>query len=229
MTNVIVSTQNPPEGPLPPAPAPAPIVPVIPGAPIIPTGAQPPIVAPNQMLGPNVPIVPTPVSQVESSFFNAQGFKPPAPQSTVPPPAHNTRQINDVIQSVAGKFNFLQESELEINELNSGVVQPNPPVPAPQVANPAPSAIPTRTFTNQNFNGQPAGGPTYPPTYPPQPAAFQNFVPGFPGFVAPNTSPTPTNNANSNDTNSNNNTNNNIPTPIPLPPTRNPNVSYNQK
>lgn len=232
MTNVIVPSQNPPEGPVPPAPVPAtapvpaptPIQAIIPGAPIIPT-AQPPIVAPSQppILGPA--IVPTPVSQVESSLFNAHGFKPPAQQSTVPPAAQNTRQINDVIQS--GKFNFLQDSELEISEMNSGVVPSNPPVQVPQVPNAPASALPTRTFTNQNFNGQPNSA--FPQTNPPPPAYFQNFVPTFPAFVAPTTSPTPTSGTNSTNTNNGNNVNNNLIPPIPMPPTRNPNAGFNQR
>ena len=45
--------------------------------------------------------------QVESGFFNAQGFKPPTAPNA-PPSNQNNRQVNDVIQNVAGKFSFLQ-------------------------------------------------------------------------------------------------------------------------
>ncbi|KAL0268408.1 UNVERIFIED_CONTAM: hypothetical protein PYX00_010366 [Menopon gallinae] len=209
LSNVIVPSQNPPEGALPQVQNPAPMQPLLQGAPMMPPGSQPPLMQPNpaQMIPPNVSnIVPTPVSQVESSYFNAQGVKPRAPQPV--PPQTQTRQINEVIQSVTGKFSFLRESELEISEMGPTVVPPNSSGATPQIPAPVPAGIPTRTFTNQNFNGQPAGAPNFPAGYPPQPAAFQTYVPAFPAFVGPNNSPTPNNTLSS--TNSSNNSINNI-------------------
>lgn len=90
-----------------------------------------------------------PVSQVESSMFNAQGFQPPNNTVTAPPVVQNAAPaINDVMSRVSGNFTFFQESELETTDLTA----------VNSAAQGAP-AIPTRTFTNQNFNGQPAPPP----------------------------------------------------------------------
>ncbi|KAK6631178.1 hypothetical protein RUM43_014274 [Polyplax serrata] len=249
LSNVIVPTQNSSEGNHPPVQNAAPMQTIMPGNPILP-GNQP-LMQPNQhpVLPPNVTnIVPTPVSQVESSFFNAQGFKPPAPPN-VPPSNQNARQINDVIQSVAGKFNFLQESELELTDLNSVVIPGNPQMAAPQMPGAAPT-IPTQTFTNQNFNEQHGNTPSFPTNYPPQPTAFQTFVPAFPAFVAPNSSPFEnsqpanpnsgnpapvppvSNSGNPNMTTTSNingsNKCNSIPNSVPVATNRNPNLNFNQ-
>lgn len=103
-----------------------------------------------------------PVSQVESSMYNAQGFQPPnaTATGTAPPVVQNAAPaINDVMSRVSGNFTFFQESELETTDLT-----------AVNTAAQGAATIPTRTFTNQNFNGQPA----------PPPMAYAN---------APNSSP----------------------------------------
>ncbi|EEB11098.1 GPI-anchored protein p137, putative [Pediculus humanus corporis] len=189
ISNIIVPTQTSTEGNHLSIQNSGPVQNIIPGNHIMP-GAQPAMIPPNQhpILPPNVTnIVPTPVSQVESGFFNAQGFKPPTAPNA-PPSNQNNRQINDVIQNVAGKFSFLQESELDIGELNSVVITGNPNLAAPQM--PGTTPIPTQTFTNQNFNNQTGNAPTYPTNYPPPqpPPTYQTFVPAFPGFVPPNAS-----------------------------------------
>lgn len=87
---------------------------------------------------------------------------PPIVQNVVPP-------LNDVMSRVGGNFTFFQESELESTELGGGA-------PPPQASQQPPATIPSRTFTNQSFNGQPAAPPM---GYPPAPAANPYFVGGY--------------------------------------------------
>ncbi|XP_067001717.2 caprin homolog isoform X2 [Anabrus simplex] len=170
------------------------------------TPAYPPAVAPIVAAAPVptivqqapvVPPVPTPVAAVESSFFStsAPAFVPA--QAAIP-----ARPLNEVIGSVTGSFNFLQESELDSPDLSvmltgaAAAQQPQQhtgPTPPP-TASVAVAPIPSQTFTNQNF----AAVSTTPvqPKVVYQPTAADISQSHIPGFV---TAPNP-------------------PPPIPMPP-----------
>ncbi|XP_049956966.1 caprin homolog isoform X2 [Schistocerca serialis cubense] len=123
-----------------------------------------------------------------------------APSQTQP-----ARVINEVIGSVGGTFNFLQESELDTPDISAILTgaaaqqhsTPPPPQPA-AVPVPVPVAvapIPSQTFTNQNFAavttapGQPQAKPQQqPPTFVPAQQQKQDISPAV---VVPEQQPIP--------------------------------------
>ncbi|KAJ9598514.1 hypothetical protein L9F63_010804, partial [Diploptera punctata] len=146
--------------------------------------------------------VPSPVAAVESSYFTTA--TPTYVPAQAPPPLQQTRPLNEVINSVSGSFNFLQESELDSPELSAmltGTGQQNQQ-PTPPPSGPVPVApIPTQTFTNQNFASVSTSNVPQQVVYQ---AGTELAQPHIPGFAT--TTPNP-------------------PPPIPMPPSHLPHRS----